>query len=145
MASRLNPYIQFGDTAQAALTFYQGVLGGELAVNTFAEFGTDDPALAAKIMHGQLETPAGFTLMASDTPPGMELKAPGNITISLSGDDVEDLQRWFAGLAEGGSINMPLEKQMWGDFYGHLTDQFGVDWLVNISGDAVAAQEGGQA
>jgi PhnB protein len=93
------------------------------------------------VMHGQLETPAGFCLMASDTPPGMDLKPAGNITVSLSGDDVDDLRGWFAGLAVGGSVNMPLEKQMWGDYYGHLTDQFGVDWLVNISGEAVEAQK----
>ncbi|MFL6157701.1 MAG: VOC family protein [Marmoricola sp.] len=140
MASRLNPYIQFEDTALAALTFYQGVLGGELTnVTTFGDMGTTDELLAPKVMHGQLETPAGFTLMAADTPPGMDLKGAGNITISLSGDDVDDLRGWFAGLAEGGAVNMPLEKQMWGDYYGHLTDKFGIDWLVNIAGDAVEA------
>jgi len=141
MASRLNPYIQFKDCALDALTFYQSVLGGELAVSRFGEFGATEEPLASQVMHGQLETPAGFTLMASDTPPGMTLKEPGNITVSLSGDDAEDLTRWFGALADGGVVNMPLEKQMWGDHYGHLTDPFGVDWLVNISGDAMEDQK----
>jgi len=140
MASRLNPYIQFADQALEALTYYQQVLGGELNVNRFGEFGASEEPLASQVMHGQLETPSGFTIMAADTPPGMELKGAGNITISLSGDDVADLQGWFAGLSDGGTVNMPLEKQMWGDVYGHLTDRFGIDWLVNISGDAVAAE-----
>jgi len=141
VTSRLNPYIQFASSAKEALAFYQSVLGGELAISTFGDMGTTDEILAEQVMHGQLETPAGFTLMASDTPPGMDLKSAGNITISLSGDDVADLQGWFAGLSAGGSVNMPLEKQMWGDFYGHLTDKFGIDWLVNISGEAVEAQK----
>jgi PhnB protein len=139
MASRLNPYIQFKDTANEALTFYRSVLGGELNVSRFGDFGSTEEPLASQVMHGQLETPAGFTLMASDTPPGMDLKGPGNITVSLSGDDAEDLTRWFNGLADGGTVNMPLEKQMWGDHYGHLTDKFGVDWLVNIDGNAMEA------
>jgi PhnB protein len=144
MASRLNPYIQFQDTAQEALTFYQSVLGGELNVMRFSEFG--GPAeIADLVMHGQLETPAGFTLMASDTPPGMDRAEIGGITISLSGDDVADLRGWFDGLAEGGAVNMPLEKQMWGDVFGQLTDRFGVSWLVNISGEAAEAAEGSQA
>ena len=143
MASRLNPYIQFKDSAREALTFYQSVLGGELNVMQFSEFG--GPAeIAELVMHGQLETPAGFTLMASDTPPGMERSEIGGITISLSGDDVDDLRGWFDGLAAGGTVNMPLEKQMWGDVFGQLTDQFGVSWLVNISGDAAEAAEGVQ-
>ncbi|MGO4257230.1 VOC family protein [Marmoricola sp. RAF53] len=138
MASRLNPYISFGDNAAEALAFYQSVLGGELNVSTFGEYG--GPAeIADQVMHGQLETPAGFTLMAADTPPGMARAEIGGITISLSGDDVDDLRRWFTGLAEGGTVNMPLEKQMWGDEFGQLTDKFGVSWLVNISGDAIGA------
>lgn len=136
MASRLNPYIQFAGNAGEALGFYHQVLGGEVSVNTFRDFGTTEEPLASQVMHAQLETPAGFTLMLSDTPPGMEARGLGNITISLSGDDDEDLRGWFNALAEGGTVNMPLEKQMWGDVYGHLTDRFGIEWLVNISGDA---------
>ncbi len=34
---------------------------------------------------------------------------------------------------DGGSIDMPLEKQFWGDEYGALTDRFGMHWMVNIS------------
>jgi PhnB protein len=57
MASRLNPYIQFKDNARQALEFYQGVFGGNLAVNTFGEYGQQDSPDADKVMHGQLETP----------------------------------------------------------------------------------------
>jgi PhnB protein len=28
---------------------------------------------------------------------------------------------------------MPLAKQAWGDEFGMCVDQFGIDWLVNIS------------
>ena len=64
MTSRLNPYISFNGQARQALEFYQSVLGGELAVNTFGDFaqaGGDHAAVADQIMHGQLETDAGFT------------------------------------------------------------------------------------
>ena len=36
------------------------------------------------------------------------------------------------GLTDGGTVAMPLEKQMWGDEFGMLTDKFGIPWLVNI-------------
>jgi len=131
MASRLNPYVNYPGTAWEAMEFYQSVLGGELNVNTFGEYGQTDAALADKIMHAQLETPAGYTIMASDLSPGMTYEPGTNITISLSGDD-ESLRGYFEKLAEGGKVTMPLEKQMWGDEYGALTDKFGVNWMVNI-------------
>jgi PhnB protein len=131
MASRLNPYISFDGNAREAMEFYREVLGGDLTLSTFGEFGLAGGPEEHQIMHGQLETPAGFTLMGADVPPGAEHR-PGNaITVSLAGDDAE-LRTWFERLAEGGEVTVPLEKQMWGDEFGQLVDRFGVPWMVNI-------------
>jgi PhnB protein len=136
MASRLNPYINFPGTAREAMTFYQEVFGGELVLTPFGQY--KDPSAEAtplddNIMHSQLETPSGYTLMGSDGAPGQEVKPGNNFSVSLSGDDAEQLRGYFAKLAEGGTINTPLEKQMWGDEFGDVTDRFGISWIVNIS------------
>ncbi|TDP96686.1 VOC family protein [Labedaea rhizosphaerae] len=140
MASVLNPYINFDGTAREALEFYKEVFGGELNLNTFGDFGADqagDPEHkvdANKIMHGQLTTTSGFTLMAADTPPGMPIQAGNNISVSLSGDDRAELKGYWDKLADGGQVAVPLEKQMWGDEFGMCVDKFGISWLVNIAG-----------
>jgi PhnB protein len=132
MTSRLNPYISFNGNAREAMEFYRSVFGGELVLNTFGELGTPDPAIADKIMHSQLETPAGYTLMGSDTPPGMDYNPGNTITVSLSGDDTE-LRTYFQRLSDGGTVTMPLEKQVWGDEFGQVVDRFGVPWMINVS------------
>jgi PhnB protein len=135
MTVRLNPYLNFVNSAEAALTLYQSVFGGELTVSRFGENGmAQDPADADKIMHGQLETPTGFTLMASDAPPGMPLSEGSSISVSLSGDDEATLRGYWNGLVAGGQVTVPLERAPWGDTFGMLTDKFGIAWLVNISG-----------
>lgn len=134
MASRLNPYVNFAGQTREAMEFYQSVFGGELNMTTFGEFGMTDPNMANGIMHANLISPSGFTLMAADAPPNMEHKPGNNITISLSGDDGADLRGYWEKLAEGGQVMMPLEKQSWGDEFGMLTDRFGIPWMVNISG-----------
>jgi len=133
MASLLNPYLSFRDNAREAMEFYHEVFGGELTLSTFGEFGMAEGDSAGLIMHAQLETPSGFTLMASDTSPGMDYVEGSRITVSLSGDDVDHLRRWFGRLAEGGTVQMPLEKQIWGDEYGSLVDRFGIPWMANIA------------
>jgi PhnB protein len=133
MASRLNPYISFDGTAREAMEFYKDVFGGELTISTFGEFGQADTPIADKIMHAQLETKSGYTLMASDTPPGMDFTPGGNITISLSGEDEDDLRGYWEKLSDGGTVTMPLEKQMWGDIFGQCVDRFGIAWMVNIA------------
>jgi PhnB protein len=132
MTSRLNPYLSFNGSAREAMDFYRSVFGGELTVSTFAEFGNPDPAVADKVMHAQLETDAGYTLMASDIMPDMPFNPGNTVTVSLSGDDGDALRQYFEKLADGGTVTMPLEKQMWGDEFGMCTDRFGTAWMVNI-------------
>ena len=134
MASLLNPYIGLRGTARQAMEFYQSVLGGDLTINTFAEFqAAEDPAEADNVMHSQLETPAGFTLMGGDWPASQPFQSGDTVTICLSGDDETELRGYWDGLSKGASIAVPLEAAPWGDFYGSLTDQFGVVWQVNIA------------
>ncbi|WP_345581814.1 VOC family protein [Tessaracoccus lubricantis] len=127
----MSPYIVFNGEATAALEFYHSVFGGELTTMPFADFNSA-PELDNKIMHGQLDA-EGFTLMAADSPTNDSPQEKGNVTVCLWGDDPEAGRRWFDALAEGGTVGTPLEKQMWGDHYGDLTDKFGVEWSVNVS------------
>jgi len=132
MSSRLNPYINFNGNARQAMEFYKDIFGGTLVMNTFGDYG-GDAAIADKIMHAQLEAGSGYTLMASDTPPHLDYKPGNNISISLSGDDADELRGYWERLSEGGTVTNPLEKQVWGDEFGMCVDRFGIAWLVNIS------------
>jgi PhnB protein len=132
MASRLNPYISFDGNARPAMEFYKDVFGGTLALNTFGEFGAPDSPDADKIMHGMLETDSGYTLMAADTPAGMQHNPGDNIAVSLSGDDADELHGYWDKLSASGTVSMPMEKQMWGDEFGICVDKFGIGWMVNI-------------
>lgn len=132
MASHLNPYITFADgKAKSAMEFYKDVFGGNLTMNTFGSFGAEGEPHADLIMHSNLDTDAGYTIMASDIPPGMPHTAGNTITISLSGTD-EELHRYWDRLSEGGTVAIPMEKQMWGDEFGQCVDKFGITWVVNI-------------
>ncbi len=132
MATHLNPYLSFRDDARTAMEFYRTVLGGDLTLSTFAEFhASDDPAEADKIMHGQLVSPGGLVLMGADTPNSMALATQSNVSVSLSGQDVAELQGYWDGLAEGGTVLQPFAAAPWGAMFGMLTDKFGTTWLVN--------------
>jgi len=108
MSMRLNPYLQFSNNTAEALDFYKGVLGGEVVISRFKEYGTEG-ADGDLVMHGQLETDAGFTIMAADTPSFMSGPAKeSNITVSLSGDDSDALRRYWQGLSDGANVSTPL-------------------------------------
>lgn len=141
MSVLLNPYLNFADgKAREALEFYASVLGGEPSIMTFGDMGTEGP-LAGQVMHGQLETPDGLTIMGADAPPEMvQVTFGDNVSVSISGDDVEKMTGWFDALSDGAqAVTAPLEKQVWGDVFGSFKDRFGISWLVNIAGDAAGS------
>lgn len=136
MGSILNPYLSFRDTTREVMGFYQSVFGGELTFTTFGDYqASEDPSESDKIMHAQLETPSGFTLMASDTPNSMQISAGTNFSISLSGpaEDSDTLRGYWAKLIEGGTVTMPLDTAPWGGAFGMVVDRFGVSWMLNVA------------
>jgi PhnB protein len=134
VVSRLNPYLSFTGNARPAMEFYRSVFGGTLTLTTFGELGGErSEEHADQIMHGVLETDGGYTIMGSDLPPGMAHSFGDTITMCLNGDDAEALRAYWAKLSDGGSVSVPLEKQMWGDEFGACRDRFGIPWMVNIN------------
>ena len=139
MAVLLNPYISFRDTTREAMEFYKSVFGGELVVMGFADAGmADDPSDKDKVMHSQLTTPNGMTLMAADTPSSMTYTEGASVSVSLSGgaEDEATLRGYFEALAADGTVTVPLELAPWGDTFGMCVDRFGVQWMVNIAAQA---------
>jgi PhnB protein len=135
MATTLNPYLSFRDTAREAMTHYHSVFGGDLSMSTYGDFHvSDDPAETDKIMHSQLDGANGLTLMGADTPNSMPYQTGTNVTVSLSGDDDVELRRYWDALSEGGTVTLPLEQAPWGDSFGQFTDRYGVQWMINIAG-----------
>jgi PhnB protein len=133
---QLVPYLYLDGTTADAMRFYQSVFGGELMMQTFEEAKASQvPEDRNRIMYANLRNDS-ISIMASDGHPMQQVKFGDNFHLSLHGTDEKQLTDTFNKLAEGGMIDLPLEKQFWGDKFGMLTDKFGVHWMVNISAQA---------
>jgi PhnB protein len=122
------PYLHFPGTASRALSFYHGVFGGELTLNTNADFGATEGDPGA-IAHGILDGPV--SLFAADTDATQEAFASSGLMFALLGTaDAATLHQWFTALAEGGTVVDDLRERPWGASDGQVRDQFGLLWLV---------------
>ena len=130
MATAAIPYITFAGNAREALNFYQSVFGGKVEISTFGDFNVPDAPVDG-VMHGALTTDE-FAIYGSDTMATGELGDPARIRIAIAGDDLASAGSSFEALSHGGTVATPLEKQMWGDTYGEVVDQYGISWMFNI-------------
>ena len=136
MATQLEPYLFFTGNCEEALNFYKKIFGGEITgISRWKEMPADaggppvTPETAERVMHANFKSGA-VSFMASDASPGKQY-GEGAISLSLGLDDPTEAQRLFDGLAQGGSVEMPMQDMFWGAKFGMLTDKFGIDWMVN--------------
>lgn len=131
----MNPYLSFPDgDCKAAFERYQRVLGAKLLFShTWGESPMAEEAPAGdvdKIMHATLQLPDGSLLMGADCPAQYARPFSG-FSLSVNAGSVEEAERLFAGLSEGGTVTMPLEKTFWAERFGMCTDAHGVPWMIN--------------
>jgi len=141
----LNPYLSFKDQAREALEYYQSVLGGEVNITTFGDM-PDSPEMRISdadkplVMHGQLDTPKGLCLMASDTGSVMPYVPPSEgMVVALTGpsQDMDYIRGAYEKLRDGASDVMDFEAAPWGDHYGQLKDRYGISWMFNCGDGTV--------
>jgi PhnB protein len=141
--AKVSIYLMFERQTEEAFLFYRSVFGTEFQGN-IGRMG-DVPADPNKpplseadknlVMHVALPLIGDCVLMGSDsaTSTGFTIKQGNNVYINLEPDTRVETERLFAGLAEGGKIEMPLEEAFWGDYFGSLVDKFGICWMFNCA------------
>ena len=143
---QLSNYLFFTDCCDAALAFYEHCgLGRTVEVLRYGTAGMPvrNEAMHGKVMHARFEGP-GVLFHASDNDDAEPMRGSAHL---LAMDDRESTTALFGKLAAGGVVTTPLGIQPWGDYYGKLTDRFGVQWMLNCheEGQALARAEEGRA
>ncbi|HWV25494.1 MAG TPA: VOC family protein [Thermomicrobiales bacterium] len=135
-------YLNFAGETEEAFNFYKSVFGGEF-MGEMARFSEmppmeGQPALPENeknwVLHVSLPILGGHLLMGSDVPSAMggdKLVKGGNFYISLHPDTRVEADRLFAALSEGGTVEMPMTEEFWGDYFGSFKDRFGVQWMIS--------------
>lgn len=142
--ARTSTYLNFSRNTEEAFNFYRTVFGGDFVdgkINRFGEIPVTEgmPPISEEdknlVMHVALPILGGHLLMGTDAPESMGFKVNkgNNVYISIHPDSRSESDILFAKLSAGGVVEMPIQDMFWGDYYGSLTDQFGIKWMVNYS------------
>ncbi|MCI4656887.1 VOC family protein [Cryobacterium zhongshanensis] len=152
MSITTTTHLNFHGDARAALEFYQSVFGGQVTIATYGDFGMpQDAPGATNVVFGQVETEAGFRVMAYDIPgeagglatasrPAGSTRRENGVTltdqsffVSVRGDTLDEVQGYWAALSAGASVVEPLAASAWSPGFGMLTDAFGVTWILDVA------------
>jgi PhnB protein len=134
---QVQPYLNFEGRCEEAIEFYRKALGAE--VNGLMRFkdspephppGMLPPGAENKVMHSSFRI-GDTTVMAADGHCSGQPSFKG-ITLSLVVATDAEAEKFFAGLSEGGQVQMPLTKTFFSSSFGMVADPFGVSWMIVV-------------
>lgn len=126
------PYLTFNGNASEALEFYCAALNGEVIFKqTFGESPMETPeSQKDKVMHASFKA-GDLTFMVSDGMAGQSVTSGANLSLSLNFNDLDEINKTFTSLSEGGRVTMELQDTYWTAKFGMLTDKYGFNWMFN--------------
>ena len=130
----IQPYLFLNGRCEEAIEFYRRAAGAEVMMLLRFKQAPDQsmiqPGNEEKIMHAQLQI-GSSTVFMSDGMCSGEQKFEG-FALSFTVDNVDEADRRFKALAEGGEVRMPLDKTFFSPRFGMLADRFGVGWMIYV-------------
>lgn len=132
----VNPYLSFNGNTEEAFTFYKSVFGGEFSTLMRMKDAAGMPVPEGqeeKIMHIALPLNCGQMLMGSDNCNDTSFIKGNNFYVSIHTNSIEEGKKLFEALSAGGKPTHDFKKEFWGDWFGQLTDQYGINWMINYT------------
>jgi PhnB protein len=128
-------YLSFNGNCDEAMRFYERALDGKLEAiirNADTPWAAQTPPeQSQRIVHARLVLDGNGILYAGDCPPVMPYEGIKGVSLTMNYDTVEQAQRVFGALAEGGTVTMPMQPAFWAKSWGMLVDRFGTPWIIN--------------
>ena len=128
---KLNPYLNYGGNCKQAFRFYEEHLGGEITMMmTHGQQPNPNDASPDKdaILHARMNI-GDTELMGADVPPE-RFQPMRSAYLSLVVGSIEEAERIYAVLSDGGEIFMRMEETFFAFRFGMLRDKFGTSWMI---------------
>ena len=124
---QLHTYLNYGGNCEQAFRFYEQHLGGKITMlRRHGQQPADSGAPSDWVLHARMEL-RDTVVMGADIP-GAEPMRSAYLTLSVH--TVDEAERVYALLSEGGQIFMPMEETFFAKRFAMLRDRFGTSWML---------------
>ena len=128
--TELVPFLMFQNAdAAEAMAFYTSLFPGD-AVLADRRYGPEGPGGEGTVVVAEF-TVAGQQVRCSDSPVRHDFDFTPSVSLFVTCDSWEELERVYGALVDGGAALMPLDDYGFGPF-GWVNDRYGVSWQLNV-------------
>ena len=130
----VNAYLMFNGNAREAMKFYAEVFGADLDVMTYGEAKEECPdANKDQVMHAKLSKADCVLFMAADAMQNEKVQQGSNCSLNVNCENLQEIEQFFKNMSHKGKVTTQLKETFWATRFGMLTDQFGIQWMFNLT------------
>jgi PhnB protein len=128
----LHTYLNYGGNCEQAFRFYEKHLGGRITMLMRHGEQPNPAAVPAEwknaVLHARINL-GGTELLGADIPPD-RFQPMRSAYLSLTVESIDEAERIYALLSDGGQIFMPMEETFFAIRFAMLRDGFGTSWMI---------------
>ena len=130
MNQAVAPFLMFEGAAQEAVTFYMATIPNSRLVE-IRRYGPEGPGKEGTVILGRAII-GGMEVLFSDSFVRHQFTFTPSISLFVTCETDEEIERVLGALGEGGQTLMPLGEYGFSRRFGWVNDRFGVSWQVNL-------------
>lgn len=130
MAQKITTFLMFQGGAEEAMGFYVDLFDDAKVLHV-SRYGPETPGKEGSVMQATFQL-AGQTFMCLDSVQVHDFGFTPAVSLFVTCDTEEELDRLFAALSAGGEVRMPLDAYGFSKKFGWTDDRFGVSWQLNL-------------
>ncbi|MDQ0177992.1 VOC family protein [Bacillus chungangensis] len=128
---KITTFFMFEGQAEEAMNFYISLFDESEIIN-IQRYGANEAGAEGSVMHAIFSL-HGQIFMCIDSSIKHEFTFTPSISLYVTCDTVEEIDRVFEQLSQDGSVLMPLAAYPFSEKFGWVADKYGVTWQLNLT------------
>jgi predicted 3-demethylubiquinone-9 3-methyltransferase (glyoxalase superfamily) len=125
------PFLMFEGRAEEAMNYYTSLFDRS-EITSIQRYGAGEAGPEGSVIQAAF-TLNGQTFMCIDSYVKHGFTFTPSLSIYVTCDSEEEIERVFRSLSEEGSVLMPLDAYPFSSKYGWVSDRFGVSWQLSLA------------
>lgn len=127
----ITTFLMFSGEAEAAMNHYTSIFDDSKIIRII-RYGENQGGTEGSVLHAIFSL-KGQEFMCIDNSNGHDIAFTPAMSLFVSCESEEEINRVFAELSEGGQVLMPLAPTPVSEKFGWLADRYGVSWQLNLA------------
>ncbi|MGG0240657.1 VOC family protein [Bacillus rhizoplanae] len=128
---KITTFLMFPGTAEEAMKHYTSIFD-QSEIISVSRYGANEAAEEGKVLHATFSLKGQLFMCIDNSNKDVHQFTPA-MSLYVSCDTEEEIDRVFNRLSEDGAVLMPLTDYPWSAKFGWVQDKYGVSWQLNLA------------